>query len=304
MRILIVEDDPKMAMVLRDALEKRSHRIVLAPSGSEGLDIALHHQFEAIILDAMLPGMDGYAVARSLRQSKISTPILMLTARDATSDVVRGLDSGVDDYLTKPFAFEELFARLRALSRRTATAAVLSYRLSDLELDPATHAATRSGSSFIGRSEQRAVRINERPRQGAFTVGAAGEGIEHRQRPLRRKPEDRAIARGAAAAGGSKQISGTIKDHAARRFGPVRAIRLCTERIQHRLFSGGGYAKHRAARMRAAAGRRPIDIARAVQCERSLGYGSVRAIGGAAERVENLPAGRPHAPGGKNHGQR
>jgi DNA-binding response OmpR family regulator len=146
MRILIVEDDPKMAMVLRDALEKRSHRIVLAPSGLDGLDIALHHQFEAILLDAMLPEMDGFTVARSLRRSKISTPILMLTARDATSDVVRGLDSGVDDYLTKPFAFEELFARLRALSRRAATAAVLSYRLSDLELDPTTHAATRSGS--------------------------------------------------------------------------------------------------------------------------------------------------------------
>jgi DNA-binding response OmpR family regulator len=144
-RILIVEDDPKMSLVLRDALEKRSHRIVLAPSGLDGLDIGLNHQFEAIILDAMLPGMDGFTIARSLRRAKISTPILMLTARDATSDVVHGLDSGVDDYLTKPFAFEELFARLRALSRRTGTSAVLAYRLSDLELDPTTHAASRSG---------------------------------------------------------------------------------------------------------------------------------------------------------------
>ena len=145
MRILIVEDDPKMSLVLRDALEKRSHRIVLAPSGLDGLDIGLNHQFEAIILDAMLPGMDGFTIARSLRRAKISTPILMLTARDATSDVVHGLDSGVDDYLTKPFAFEELFARLRALSRRTGTSAILAYRLSDLELDPTTHAASRSG---------------------------------------------------------------------------------------------------------------------------------------------------------------
>jgi DNA-binding response OmpR family regulator len=144
-RILIVEDDPKMSLVLRDALEKRSHRIVLAPSGLDGLDIGLNHQFEAIILDAMLPGMDGFTIARSLRRAKISTPILMLTARDATSDVVHGLDSGVDDYLTKPFAFEELFARLRALSRRTGTSAILAYRLSDLELDPTTHAASRSG---------------------------------------------------------------------------------------------------------------------------------------------------------------
>jgi DNA-binding response OmpR family regulator len=145
MRILIVEDDPKMAIVLRDALQRHAHRIVLAASGPDGLDIALHHQFESIILDAMLPGMDGFAVARSLRDSRIATPILMLTARDATSDVVRGLDSGVDDYLTKPFAFEELFARLRALSRRTASSASLSYRLDDLELDPLTHAASRNG---------------------------------------------------------------------------------------------------------------------------------------------------------------
>ncbi len=145
MRILIVEDDPKMAMVLRDALQRHAHRIVLAATGTDGLDIALHHEFESIILDAMLPGMDGFAVARSLRDAGIATPILMLTARDATRDVVRGLDSGVDDYLTKPFAFEELFARLRAVSRRTASSASLSYRLEDLELDPLTHAASRNG---------------------------------------------------------------------------------------------------------------------------------------------------------------
>ena len=145
MRILIVEDDPKMSIVLRDALEKCSHRIVLASTGTEGLDVARNHEFESIILDAMLPGMDGYAVARSLRHAKVSTPILMLTARDATSDIVHGLDSGVDDYLTKPFAFEELFARLRALGRRTQTSTSLVYRLADLEIDPVTHAASRSG---------------------------------------------------------------------------------------------------------------------------------------------------------------
>jgi DNA-binding response OmpR family regulator len=148
MRILIVEDDPKMSFLLRDALEKKSHRIVLASDGKEGLDIALHHEFESIILDAMLPGLDGFGVARSLRNSKISTPIIMLTARDATSDIVRGLDSGVDDYLTKPFAFEELFARLRALGRRTTTSASLRYSIDDLELDPLTHAASRSGKSI------------------------------------------------------------------------------------------------------------------------------------------------------------
>jgi DNA-binding response OmpR family regulator len=146
MRILIVEDDPKMSLLLRDALERRSHRIVLASNGKEGLDIALTHQFESIILDAMLPELDGFGVAKSLRNSKISTPIIMLTARDATSDIVRGLDSGVDDYLTKPFAFDELFARLRALGRRTITSTPLHYSIDDLLLDPLTHAASRAGN--------------------------------------------------------------------------------------------------------------------------------------------------------------
>jgi DNA-binding response OmpR family regulator len=145
MRILIVEDDRKMALLLRDALEKQAHRTFLAFDGIEGKEIALNHQFEAIVLDAMLPSMDGFAVARSLRNSNVSTPVIMLTARDATADVVRGLDSGVDDYLTKPFAFEELFARLRALSRRVTSSAALMYRLEDLELNPLTHTASRAG---------------------------------------------------------------------------------------------------------------------------------------------------------------
>ena len=145
MRILIVEDDRKMAAVLREALEKQFHRIVLAFHGTEGLEIARSHQFEAIILDAMLPGMDGFSIARSLRETKIPTPILMLTARDATTDVVKGLDCGVDDYLTKPFAFAELFARLRALGRRPPTAASLLFQIDDLQLDPLTHAASRAG---------------------------------------------------------------------------------------------------------------------------------------------------------------
>jgi DNA-binding response OmpR family regulator len=144
MRVLIVEDDPRMSVVLRDALEKKSHRTVVASSGTEGLEIARSHQFESIILDAMLPGMDGFAVARSLRESRISTPILMLTARDATGDVVRGLDSGVDDYMSKPFVFEELFARLRALGRRQHTSTSLLYQVDDLELDPLSHNAARA----------------------------------------------------------------------------------------------------------------------------------------------------------------
>lgn len=148
MRILIIEDDRKMAAILQEALEKEFHRTVVAFDGNEGLDVARSHPFEAIILDAMLPGIDGFRVARSLRESRVSTPIVMLTARDATSDVVKGLDSGVDDYLTKPFAFAELFARLRAISRRPATPASLLLEVEDLTLDPVTHAASRSGRTI------------------------------------------------------------------------------------------------------------------------------------------------------------
>ena len=148
MRILIVEDDPKMSQLLRDALEKKSHRTVVATSGTEGLEIASNHEFELMILDAMLPGMSGFDVARSLRSRNVATPILMLTARDATSDVVLGLDNGVDDYLTKPFAFEELFARLRALARRQNRTPSMQYRVEDLKLDPITHHAARAGVSI------------------------------------------------------------------------------------------------------------------------------------------------------------
>jgi DNA-binding response OmpR family regulator len=145
MRILVVEDDRKMATLLREALEKQLHRTSLAFDGIEGLEIARSYQFEAIILDAMLPSMDGFSVAHALRRAAVTTPILMLTARDATTDVVKGLDCGVDDYLTKPFAFAELFARLRALSRRQPAVVSLLYQVADLQLDPRTHIASRAG---------------------------------------------------------------------------------------------------------------------------------------------------------------
>jgi DNA-binding response OmpR family regulator len=101
--------------------------------------------FLRLVLDAMLPGMDGFSVAHALRKTEVATPILMLTARHATTDVVKGLDSGVDDYLTKPFDFAELFARLRALGRRQQAVVSVRYQLADLQLDPRTHAASRAG---------------------------------------------------------------------------------------------------------------------------------------------------------------
>lgn len=143
MRILVIEDDRKMACILQEALERQLHRVVVASSGPEGFDVARGHQFEAILLDAMLPGMDGFSVAKSLRQSRVITPIVMLTARDATSDIARGLDSGVDDYLTKPFAFAELFARIRAVTRRPASPPAVPLQIADLSLDSITHTACR-----------------------------------------------------------------------------------------------------------------------------------------------------------------
>ena len=118
MQVLVVEDERRMAALLRQGLEEEGHAVVLANSGPDGLSLAESHEFDAIILDLMLPGMDGFTIAKRLRSTHNQTPILMLTARDAMQDVVRGLDAGGDDYLVKPFSFEVLLARLRAVSRR------------------------------------------------------------------------------------------------------------------------------------------------------------------------------------------
>src|SRR5581483_732376 len=103
MQILVVEDERRMADLLERALEEEGHQVVVSRDGREGFDIARNSPFDVIVLDVMLPGMDGMTVARRLRDSKIKTPVLMLTARDATADIVKGLDSGADDYLVKPF---------------------------------------------------------------------------------------------------------------------------------------------------------------------------------------------------------
>jgi two-component system, OmpR family, response regulator MprA len=132
--ILIVEDDPEMAEVLGQGFEQDRINVRVAQDGAEGLSCARQGQFQAIILDVMLPVMDGYTLARELRSSGDRTPILMLTARDSITDIVHGLDSGVDDYLTKPFSFLELSARVRALIRRAAPPAT-RLEVGDLVLD-------------------------------------------------------------------------------------------------------------------------------------------------------------------------
>lgn len=145
MRILIVEDEIRMAEQLRKGLEREGYAVLLAHDGQQALDLARTVEYDMMILDWMLPKLDGRQVARRLRQAGIETPVLMLTARDEPIDIVEGLDCGADDYLIKPFAFEVLLARLRALSRRVPTTLPPVLTLADLALDPAARAVHRNG---------------------------------------------------------------------------------------------------------------------------------------------------------------
>jgi DNA-binding response OmpR family regulator len=143
MRLLVVEDERRMAELLRKGLEEEGYVVSVAFDGPAGLATARASSFELIVLDIMLPGLDGFQVARRLRSEGVSTPILMLTARDATPDIVQGLDLGGDDYLTKPFSFEVLLARIRALLRRGPAPARVQLRIGPLVLDPAAHEVYR-----------------------------------------------------------------------------------------------------------------------------------------------------------------
>jgi DNA-binding response OmpR family regulator len=143
MRILIVEDERQMAEQLRKGLEREGYSVLVAHDGQQALDYASTLDHDLMILDWMLPKIDGRQVARRLRQAKVDTRILMLTARDTPPDIVEGLDCGVDDYLIKPFAFEVLLARLRALARRLPATQPPVLRLADLALDPAAHTVVR-----------------------------------------------------------------------------------------------------------------------------------------------------------------
>lgn len=149
MQILVVEDERRMADLLKQGLEEEGHVVIVSGRGPEALSIAQNHAFDAILLDVMLPGMSGLDVARRLRQSKVHTPILMLTARDAVDDIVRGLDHGADDYVTKPFSFEVILARLRALARRPAVTAPLLLQVADLTLDTGAREARRGPRRIV-----------------------------------------------------------------------------------------------------------------------------------------------------------
>jgi len=145
MRILLIEDEPEIAAVIRRGLEEARYTVDVAEDGATGLDLALRGSYSLIILDLMLPGIDGWQICQRLRARKNPVPILMLTARDAVDDRVRGLEMGADDYLPKPFAFKELRARVHALLRRDKIHKGKTLRIADLEIDTELQRVTRAG---------------------------------------------------------------------------------------------------------------------------------------------------------------
>src|SRR5262250_1745591 len=145
MRVLIVEDEKKVAKALREGLEAEHYDVRLAASGEEGFFLVNHEAFDCVILDLMLPQRDGLEILTTLRKRGLQTPVLILTAKDTVDDRVRGLDSGADDYLVKPFAVPELLARIRALLRRGRPDQILKLQLGDLEMDLVTRKVVRAG---------------------------------------------------------------------------------------------------------------------------------------------------------------
>ncbi len=148
MRILLVEDEKKIAAFIERGLMEQHYTVDVAQDGNAGLYLAEVNPYDLVILDIMLPGKDGFAVCRELRKQKNEVPILMLTARDDVRDKIYGLDSGADDYLTKPFAFGEFLARVRVLLRRNRAVKTTVLKVGDLELDQLSHDVTRAGKTI------------------------------------------------------------------------------------------------------------------------------------------------------------
>ncbi len=148
MHILVIEDEHKVAKAIREGLESEKYQVTVAETGEDGYFLATTQAFDLILLDLMLPGRNGLEILTALREQKCQTPVLILTARDAVDDRVEGLDTGADDYVVKPFAFPELLARIRALTRRGRPEQALRLRLADLELDCVTRKVTRGGQDI------------------------------------------------------------------------------------------------------------------------------------------------------------
>jgi heavy metal response regulator len=149
MRLLIVEDDKKVRAFLERGLKEENYAVDVCRNGPDALYLAQVNPYDVIILDIMLPGKDGFSVCRELRESGVLTPIIMLTAKDTLDDKVQGLTVGADDYLTKPFSFEELLARIRALLRRSQDYKTKALHVGDLEMDPVRRLVTRGGQKIV-----------------------------------------------------------------------------------------------------------------------------------------------------------
>jgi two-component system, OmpR family, copper resistance phosphate regulon response regulator CusR len=148
MRILVIEDEPKLGEALREGLQAEQYAVSLAHTGEEGFYLAQAENFDVLILDVMLPGRSGLEILATMRGRGFKTPVLMLTARDAVEDRVRGLDAGADDYLVKPFAFPELLARIRALGRRGTSESSPKLQVADLQMDVEGRSAKRGGQTL------------------------------------------------------------------------------------------------------------------------------------------------------------
>lgn len=148
MRILVIEDEKKIADFIKRGLKEEGYAVDIAHDGEEGHFMAKTNEYDLILLDLMLPKMDGLEVCRALKKEGVHVPIIMLTAKDAVKDKVAGLDSGADDYLTKPFAFEELLARARAIFRKKGSSVTEPIKIDDLVMDIITHKVTRAGKEI------------------------------------------------------------------------------------------------------------------------------------------------------------
>jgi len=157
MRILVIEDEKKIAEFLRRGLKEERYIVDVADDGEEGHFLATTQEYDLVVLDLMLPKIDGISLCRKLREEKMTTPILMLTVKDTVKDKVIGLNSGADDYLTKPFAFEELLARIRALLRKRESQAPTKLQVGDLVLDLLGHKVTRSGKEILLTAKEYAL---------------------------------------------------------------------------------------------------------------------------------------------------
>lgn len=149
MRVLVVEDDPRLSALIARGLREESYAVDTCADGRHAITQAAVNSYDAIVLDVMLPGTDGFGVVQTLRARRINTPVLMLTAREAVVDRIAGLDAGADDYLVKPFDFGELLARLRALLRRPEAVQPMLVHVADLSIDMQAHSATRNGETII-----------------------------------------------------------------------------------------------------------------------------------------------------------